>query len=185
MPVIRPSGANCDFIVDTVWRTLSGYTLVFALDGNLELLAPTGQRLWESGTSGKFARLLSMQTDGNLVIYETSRRRAIWSTDTAGNPGAFLSVQEDGNVVIYTSSGTPIWATGTDAPSRHEIDVAAGPSASVVQLRPAGKAKTRKEALSSKPYPAELEMREQSTKPKAPRNTTKARPEPPTEPSLF
>ena len=185
MPVIRPSGANCDFIVDTAWRTLSGYTLVFALDGNLELLDPAGQLLWESGTSGKFARLLSMQTDGNLVIYETSRRRAIWSTDTAGNPGAFLSVQEDGNVVIYTSSGTPIWATGTNSPSQPEINVAAGRGATVVRLRPAGKAKTRNKASPSKSYPSELEMREQPAKPKAPRNTTRARPRPPTEPSLF
>ena len=140
MPVIRPSGVNCDFIVDTEWRTRSGYALVFAMDGNLVLLAPTRQLLWESHTSGKFGRMLSMQTDGNLVIYDTSRTRAVWSTSTTGNPGACLSVQEDGNVVIYSSSGMPVWATDTacemvDGP-QHGLDLHADPTATVIPFRP-------------------------------------------------
>lgn len=151
MPEIRLSGENCEFIVGTEWRTRSGYKLVFGVDGNLELLSPTRQRLWESGTRGKFGRLLSMQTDGNLVIYEEVRRRAIWSTDTAGNPGAFLAIQEDGNVVIYTGSGTPIWATGTDVRSQRESNVVSNPSAAVVRLKPAIKATTRNKASSSEP----------------------------------
>ena len=54
-----------------------------------------------------------MQSDGDLVIYDAARRRAIWSTGTKGHPGAFLAVQDDGNVVIYAGSRAAIWATGT------------------------------------------------------------------------
>ena len=54
-----------------------------------------------------------MQSDGNLVIYDSSRKVAIWATGTTGHPGAFLAVQEDGNIVIYSGSRAPVWATGT------------------------------------------------------------------------
>ena len=114
MPEIRPSrSSNCNFAVGTAWRTLTGYALVFTLDGNLELLSPTRVRLWESGTRGRGGGILSMQSDGDLVIYDAARRRAIWSTGTKGHPGAFLAVQDDGNVVIYAVSRAAIWATGT------------------------------------------------------------------------
>lgn len=86
---------------------------------------------------------LTMQNDGNLVLYglqnralwasgtfQTNADRAVmdpegnfavydgatrlWSSNTHGNPGSALVVQDDGNVVIYSPGGTPIWATGTD-----------------------------------------------------------------------
>lgn len=55
--------------------------------------------------------VLSMQGDGNLVIYRGGR--AEWSTRTAGRPGAFLSFQTDGNAVVYDGGGRPLWTTGT------------------------------------------------------------------------
>jgi tricorn protease-like protein len=114
MPEIRPSvSGDCEFAVGTVWGTLSGYALVFALDGNLELQGPTRLRLWESGTRGRGGRVLSMQTDGNLVIYDATRSTVLWASHTAGHQGAFLAVQEDGNVVIYSNKNIPIWATDT------------------------------------------------------------------------
>ena len=140
MPDIRPSvSSNCDFAVGTVWGTLSGYALVFALDGNLELQSPTRLRLWESGTRGCEGRILSMQIDGNLVIYDASRRNALWATGTTGHPGAFLSVQEDGNVVIYAKSSVPIWATGTASEASvgrpPEIEIPDKPDATVLPMR--------------------------------------------------
>jgi hypothetical protein len=128
MPDIRPSlSSNCEFAVGTVWGTLSGYALVFALDGNLELQNPSRLRLWESGTRGRGGRILSMQADGNLVIYDATRSIALWASHTAGNRGAFLAVQEDGNVVIYSDAHIPIWATDTacetSAESPPEIEI--------------------------------------------------------------
>jgi hypothetical protein len=86
---------------------------------------------------------LTLQTDGNLVLYRLSNYQPLWHTATFGqaishfavqvdgnlviyradgsvawqsatfSPGAHLAVQVDGNLVLYTSAGTPIWQTAT------------------------------------------------------------------------
>ncbi len=54
-----------------------------------------------------------MQTDGNLVEYNSSGS-AIWATDTAGTgSNDFLAMQSDGNMVVYSASGSPLWQSGT------------------------------------------------------------------------
>ncbi|MDO8615627.1 MAG: hypothetical protein Q7T33_07810 [Dehalococcoidia bacterium] len=53
-----------------------------------------------------------MQTDGNLVIYNTSGW-AIWASNTWGYPGAYLLDQQDANTVIYWTNQTALWATNT------------------------------------------------------------------------
>ena len=82
---------------------------------------------------------LSLQPDGNLVLYRLMDHNPVWSTgtlgqavsrlimqpdgnlvlygfpdaiwqsNTAGHPGSWLSVQDDGNLVIYPPS-SPIWS---------------------------------------------------------------------------
>ena len=64
---------------------------------------------------------LTMQSDGNLVVYST-QGEAMWASDTAGNPGAFVNFQDDGNFVIYKHAPggkQAIFATGTDACSEN------------------------------------------------------------------
>lgn len=56
---------------------------------------------------------LIMQGDGNLVLYQTSPRRALWASNTGG-AGNWAVLQTDGNFVVYTASGAPRWATATD-----------------------------------------------------------------------
>ncbi|WP_405837107.1 protein kinase domain-containing protein [Streptomyces sp. NBC_01518] len=66
---------------------------------------------------GKFIQTvrskLIMQTDGNLVLYDTSGT-AHWASQTqgAGNTAVF---QEDGNLVIYNAQHQSVWATNTQA----------------------------------------------------------------------
>jgi hypothetical protein len=55
---------------------------------------------------------LAMQTDGNLVEYNSSGQ-ALWSSGTAGNSGDKLVMQNDGNLVIYSWQGIPIWWSNT------------------------------------------------------------------------
>jgi hypothetical protein len=87
---------------------------------------------------------LTMQADGNLVLYRSGGRarwatgtygktvsraimqgdgnfvmygpdgKYIWDTATDRHPGAWLIVQNDGNVVIYGPAGNPLWATNTN-----------------------------------------------------------------------
>ena len=66
-----------------------------------------GQSL--TSPNGKYD--LTMQTDGNLVLYD-SASQAVWNSKTYGHPGATLAVQNDGNLVVYSGS-SPLWASNT------------------------------------------------------------------------
>lgn len=74
--------------------------------GNL-VLSRSGRVVWESGTSVK-GSTVTLQDDGNLVIYSPSGR-ARWATRTNGRLGAFAKVQDDGNLVVYHGP-MPVWA---------------------------------------------------------------------------
>jgi hypothetical protein len=68
---------------------------------------------------GGFARL-TMQSDGNLVLYV---RRAFgevarWATGTNGLPVTACFMQTDGNLVLY-SGPQPVWASGPISPGAH------------------------------------------------------------------
>lgn len=108
-------------------------------DGNLVLRRNSDlQPTWSSGTaslrptqvlqpgdaplySSNMQFRLTMQTDGNLVLYR-SDGVPLWATGTSA---VFrLNNQNDGNLVLYRRNGTPVWSTGTWA---H------GPSTLVVQ----------------------------------------------------
>ncbi|WP_033218167.1 hypothetical protein [Kitasatospora phosalacinea] len=63
---------------------------------------------------------LSMQSDGNLVLYlnaaNGSHIQVLWSTGTWNNPGAYAVMQTDGNFVIYRAGGESagaVWSTQT------------------------------------------------------------------------
>lgn len=55
---------------------------------------------------------LSMQSDGNAVLYADAAR-VLWASRTVGNPGARLVMQSDGNLVLYSAAGKALWASRT------------------------------------------------------------------------
>jgi hypothetical protein len=67
---------------------------------------------WNSSTGGSGADHLVMQTDGNLVLY-TASGVPKWFTNTSGNPGAKLVIQSDGNLVLYSAGNAPLWMSGS------------------------------------------------------------------------
>ncbi|MCP9275188.1 LysM peptidoglycan-binding domain-containing protein [Mycolicibacterium arenosum] len=71
-----------------------------------------GQKLLvgNSLTSKNGAYTLTLQQDGNLVLY--SGDDAVWSTKTDGQKVERAEVQEDGNFVLYTAE-KPVWASQT------------------------------------------------------------------------
>jgi hypothetical protein len=87
------------------------YRFVLQGDGNV-VLYKQGIPLWATGTDGKPATRLSMQSDGNLVLYDTSQN-PLWYSRTAGRGNSRLLMQTDGNLVIYNTSGAT-WATYTN-----------------------------------------------------------------------
>jgi len=126
----------------TLWSSTNRYRLTLQTDGNLVLYdtvwaADASQRrdanegcnfsgnfesmpIWNSRTAGSGATRVTMQTDGNLVIYNGTT--PVWHSHTPGHPGVSMSFQTDGNLVIYErqavwQSGTPVAAPDARATS--------------------------------------------------------------------
>jgi hypothetical protein len=98
----------------------NGYYAVFQVDGNLVLFKSSSlvssNAAWASGSKGKGAapRRLTMQADGNLVIYDANGV-VTWASGTNGKGKSpyKLVLQTDRNLVIYDASGKATWATKT------------------------------------------------------------------------
>ena len=106
------------------WAVGRGHLLTFTARGNLELWkTPELSLVWESGTSGKGAKLI-MQGDGNFVIYDDDDE-SVWASGTFGHERALLSVEDDGRLVIYSADlSQTLWdssATEHDAADDEEV----------------------------------------------------------------
>ena len=65
----------------------------------------------ESFPSCNGAYKLTMQHDGNLVLYETETGAAKWHSRTHGTDGERAIMQDDGNFVVYGRSGRARWSS--------------------------------------------------------------------------
>jgi hypothetical protein len=107
-----PPGENCTFGPKTTWRVGSGYRFEFTADGNLQILNPAGDKVWESDTARSGAQKCSLRPDGVLLL--SSAVATIWRANVGSSPGAFLAFQNDGNLVLYSANHEPLWATKTN-----------------------------------------------------------------------
>lgn len=110
------------------------YYFVYQTDSNLVLYKryPNGSQkaLWASGTNGKGGNRCSMQSDGNLVIYNAANK-ALWSSNTFHDANSMLVMQDDGNAVLYNPARKAIWASNTV-----QKTVPSGPAATGDTMRP-------------------------------------------------
>ncbi len=97
-------------------QSLTPGSSMYAAGGQLRLSMQTDGNLvvyrdrtvlWYSHTWGSTGAYALMQTDGNLVVY--LGRKALWHSHTWANPGAVAALQPDGYLVVYSSIGTPLW----------------------------------------------------------------------------
>lgn len=109
-----------------------------------------GDRLKAGGSISAGGGMLTLQQDGNLVIYDPggaalwashtngkpvtsalmqtdgnfvlydNDMRPYWSTHTDKNPGAYLLFQSDGNLVVYAANGKTLWHSATFGWKKHE-----------------------------------------------------------------
>lgn len=57
---------------------------------------------------------LTMQPDGNFVLYDSHGGVPLWGSLTNGKGGTRATMQADGNLVVYNGANQPLWASGTD-----------------------------------------------------------------------
>ena len=69
----------------------------------------TGQKI----VSPNKCFVLTLQYDGNLVLYRFSDGKAKWSTNTQGTGTFKACMQEDGNFVTYAPKGRYTWPSNT------------------------------------------------------------------------
>ena len=81
-----------------------------AADG---LLPGQSIRVGEALTSSDGRYTLTLQRDGNLVLYRVSPRAPLWDSETDGDVATRAILQGDGNFVVYAPDRA-LWATGTD-----------------------------------------------------------------------
>jgi predicted phosphodiesterase len=93
--------------------TNTSYRFNFQTDGNLVVRRRSDSvALWASGTNGRGGTRLTMQSDGNLVLY-TSANVAVWATNTVGSGGNRAVMEDSGNFAIFNASNARVWSTNT------------------------------------------------------------------------
>ncbi|MFN5855182.1 MAG: protein kinase domain-containing protein [Pseudanabaenaceae cyanobacterium] len=99
-------------------RNVSGQSTASKSDGviqnvpfNLVLESGRSMRPGESRESPNKCYKLTLQNDGNLVVYNKSR--PLWGSATENKEVAHLAMQADGNLVMYGYDGQPVWASNT------------------------------------------------------------------------
>ena len=87
--------------------------LLLEASGNLVLIYK-GQVLWRSGTAATGAVRVTMQADGNLVLYNANNG-AVWSSQTYGAnfAGGRLLLQSNGNLVLQRGMEPRYWQSNT------------------------------------------------------------------------
>src|SRR5207248_3311886 len=111
--VLFPSD-DTNYPSGTTWTTARGR---MTFNSGLLTITKTGSGsgTWTQGTTGQSTAVLTLQTDGNLVIYpQATHTGAIWASGTYFNANDAMFFQPDGNLVIYKYDGTAIWASGTN-----------------------------------------------------------------------
>ncbi len=128
-PIIaRAAAINVPVLTNCSWSRLSAgqyltpnsclfspdgyYEMLYASNGDLEV-TDGYQILWKINTTTLHPGNIKMQTDGNLVNYD-SYGNVLWSTGTS-NTGSLnhLKMQNDGNLVVYTSVNQTVWSWQT------------------------------------------------------------------------
>jgi hypothetical protein len=93
----------------SIYSSNGQYQLTYQLDGNLVIFdTRANMALWATNTAGTTPGLLTMQSDGNLVLSDGAGIPR-WASNTGGNPGAYFVLQNDGNLVIHSASDQLLW----------------------------------------------------------------------------
>lgn len=117
--VVFPSDGT-NYVSGTTWTT-TGAKMTF-IGGQLTITETgscTSNCTWTQSSAGHANAVLTLQDDGDLVIYpqaEHTTGTEMWDSGTVdytNQPGVTMFLQPDGNLVIYDFDGTVLWASNT------------------------------------------------------------------------
>ena len=80
---------------------------------NLRTTLGANKRLYPGDSIRNNGYMLTLQSDGNLVLYNYVAGKALWASRTNGKPAHSVVMQGDGNLVLYNTSGKAIWSSAT------------------------------------------------------------------------
>lgn len=96
------------------------FRAVMQEDGNF-VVYDGDEPLWASETMGKGGKILVLQEDQHLVMYDVAEGgSAVWATQVygKGDSPCHLVMQDDGNLVQYNANMEAMWCTRTDGPQK-------------------------------------------------------------------
>jgi hypothetical protein len=99
---------QCDFWNSLYYSDLKGVAAWVAVPSS----TPGSSSIFRGQSCRVGNALLTMQWDGNLVLYD-QYARARWATNTWGQGGVRATMQIDGNFVVYDANDRPLWASNT------------------------------------------------------------------------
>lgn len=88
--------------------------------------------VWATATDGQNVERAEVQKDGNFVLYTPDK--AVWASQTKGAEKVLLVLQDDRNLVLYSEKG-PVWKSDThtdEAPPAPKVEEAPVVEAEVV-----------------------------------------------------
>lgn len=103
-------------------------SLVLDNSGVLKVISSNDEIHWSSQTAVPLLTLggsvtsldgryqFTLQTDGNLVLWDHQSGHPVWQSQTQGTGATFALMQTDGNFVLYRGS-TPVWLSNTSGNS--------------------------------------------------------------------
>ncbi|KAJ3381863.1 hypothetical protein HDU80_001672 [Chytriomyces hyalinus] len=102
--VWKPKSASCGARVAISKKNWEGLKVQCLQRGGLI-------RTCQSMQAGDYR--VTMQDDGNFVLYRMSDDQPQWDTASPGTYGKYFVYQYDGNVVLYDNTGASLWSTDT------------------------------------------------------------------------
>lgn len=87
------------------------YFMTLKSDGNLCVYNNKEEQIWCSGKSSSSPPFIVFQTDGNLVIYQSTPLNAIWSIGSQGPNRTHVSLDNDGVIRVYNNLNEIIWSS--------------------------------------------------------------------------
>jgi len=107
---------NTNYTSPHTWTTAHGKMTFTA--GLLSIIETNNaNKTLTYGATGHTSAALTVQSDGNTVIYPQAAHTggtSLWSTTTSNHPNDAMFFQPDGNLVLYDADGTVLWTSGTN-----------------------------------------------------------------------